>query len=148
MLIYVHRCIYVINVVPFISISAKSAEETVEYAGCISAEGLAKPPNQFPGYDIKSFDSEASVLGLWVIWSTSSSQLIPGPLWTEMVVLVSVQFVNQIEICNNFLNLKPLKWLIYLIYLSRSIHIYLSFFISTYLHISVCCIYLFQSVDR
>ena len=36
----------------------------VEYTSSISAEG-ARLPNEYPGYDIKPSDSEASALEIW-----------------------------------------------------------------------------------
>ena len=49
----------------------------VEYADCISAEGVRSLPNECPGYDT---DGETSVLKLWWMWSTTLWPLFSGPL--------------------------------------------------------------------
>ena len=56
-------------------------------------------PNKYPGYDIKQSDGEASVmLELWGVQSTLSLQLLPGPLWPEVVPLDRVLSMGQIEL--------------------------------------------------
>ena len=49
--------------------------------------GEVRRPNEFPRYDTKLSDGEASVmLELWGMQSTSSLLSLPGPLWSRMVV--------------------------------------------------------------
>ena len=55
----------------------------------------------------KLSDSEAPVLKLWRMWSTPSLPLLLVQLWPRVVVPTRVPSMGQIEICNNFLNLKP-----------------------------------------
>ena len=47
---------------------------------------------------------ESCPLGMW---TTTSLPLLPGPLYLGVVVPVRVPPMDQIEICNHFLNLKP-----------------------------------------
>ena len=53
-------------------------QSAIEYTDCISDE--------YPGYDTKQSDDEASVLELLGMWRTPSLSLLPGPLWLVMVV--------------------------------------------------------------
>ena len=71
-------------------------------------------PNKFPWYDTKPTDSEAPVLELQGMWSISSLQLLPGPLWPGVVVPVRVSYMDQIEIFIHLLYLRLLcsnKWI-------------------------------------
>ena len=43
-------------------------------------------------------NGEAPVLELWVIWSTPSLPLLPGPLWPEVVISVRIPCMGQIEL--------------------------------------------------
>ena len=64
---------------------AQSAE-AVEYTDYFSAEG-SDPPNECPVYDTKQSDVEVPVmLVLWVLRSTSLLSLLPGPLWSGVVI--------------------------------------------------------------
>ena len=60
------------------------------------------PPNECPRYDARLSDSEAPVQKIWKIWSTLFLPLLPGPLWTRVVV-VPVRFpsMDQIELFNH-----------------------------------------------
>ena len=59
----------------------------VEYTDCISAEGKYSS-NEYPGYDMKQYDGEASVmLELWGMQSTPSLPSLPDPLWPGVVAL-------------------------------------------------------------
>ena len=70
----------------------------VEYADCISPEGLDSS-NEFPGYDINQYDGVASlILGLWEMRSTPSLPLLPGPLWPELVAPEMFHGIGQIEL--------------------------------------------------
>ena len=44
----------------------------IEYADCISAEGVRSPSshNEYPCYDIKPSDGEAQIFERWGMWST------------------------------------------------------------------------------
>ena len=61
----------------------------IEYANCISTEGL-DPANEYSGYDTKLSDSETPVLELWGMSSASLLPLPPGPLRPGVVVPVTV----------------------------------------------------------
>ena len=52
----------------------------------------------FPEYDIKSSDGKALALEIWGMWSTPSLPLLPGPLWSGVVVLDRVLSMGQIEL--------------------------------------------------
>ena len=68
-----------------------------EYTDYISAEGYHFL-NEYPGYDTKQPDGEASVmLELWGMWSTPSLPLLPGPLWSGVVAPDRVLSIGQIE---------------------------------------------------
>ena len=69
---------------------------TVEYTDCISIEGL-DPTNECPGYDIKPSDGEASALESSRTWSNPSFPLLPGRLWSGVVVPDRVIFMGEIE---------------------------------------------------
>ena len=58
--------------------------------------------NECPGYDTKQSVGEVPVRELWVMVSTPSLPLIPGPLSTGVVVPVRVQSMGQIELFNYF----------------------------------------------
>ena len=53
---------------------------------------------------------EAPATELCGMGSTFSLPVLPGPLWSGMVVFVRVPSISQIGICNYFLNLKLLNW--------------------------------------
>ena len=58
----------------------------VEYTDCKSADGLAPPPNECPGYETKQSDAEVpAVLELWGMRSTPSLPSLPVPLWPRVV---------------------------------------------------------------
>ena len=61
------------------------------------------PLNKCPGYDTRPSDSEALVLKLWRMWSTSSLPLLPDRLWLKVIVPVSVLSIGQIELFNHLL---------------------------------------------
>ena len=44
---------------------------------------------------------EASVLGIWGLWSNISCLLLSGPLWPRVVVPVRVSSTGQIELSDN-----------------------------------------------
>ena len=46
-------------------------------SGCISAEGVKPPANEF--YDTKQTDGKAPALEIWRIQNTSSLLLLPNP---------------------------------------------------------------------
>ena len=76
---------------------AKSAG-TVEYIDCIAAEGQDFP-NECPRYDTKQSDSEVPVmLELWVMQSTPSLPLLPGPLRPGLIAPDRVLSMSQIEL--------------------------------------------------
>ena len=55
--------------------------------------------NEYPGYDIKQYDSEASVmLELRGMRISPSFQLLPGPLWPGVVAPDRVLSIIQIEL--------------------------------------------------
>ena len=57
----------------------------VDYTNCFSAEGYDFH-NDFPEYDTKQSDDEASVmLELWGMQSITSLPSLPGPLWLRVV---------------------------------------------------------------
>ena len=56
--------------------------------------------NECPGYDTKPYDGEASVLEPWRILSTPSLWLLPGPLWSRVVVAVRLPSMGQVELLN------------------------------------------------
>ena len=56
-------------------------------------------------YDSKLSDSETPVLTFWVMWSTPSLPLLPGPLWPGVVVPVIISSMSQIELFNHFLRI-------------------------------------------
>ena len=47
--------------------------------------GKTPSPYEYPGYDIKPSDGEASALEIWGMWITTSLSLLPGPLWPRAV---------------------------------------------------------------
>ena len=93
----------------------------VEYADCISAEGLRPPipfspfgwscrihwlllwrgvrppPNECHRYDIKSSDGETLALDIWGMWSTPSLSSFPGPLWLRVLAPDRALSMGQIE---------------------------------------------------
>ena len=69
----------------------------VEYADCISTEGLDPTTNACYGYDIKQFDGKAPALELRRMWSTSSLPLLPGPLLPGVVAPNWILSMGQIE---------------------------------------------------
>ena len=54
-------------------------------------------------------DSEAPVLEIWRVWCTSSL-LLPGPLWPELLVALRVPSMVQIELFKNYSNLISYTW--------------------------------------
>ena len=54
-------------------------------------------------YDIKLSDGEAEVLEFWTTWSNPSLLLLPGPLWSEVVVPDRVPSMSQIELFNDLI---------------------------------------------
>ena len=42
---------------------------------------------------------------IWWVWNTPSLSLLPGPLWSKMVVRVRVQSMSQVDLFKNFLHL-------------------------------------------
>ena len=83
--------------------------ETTEYTDWMSAEGLDSP-NEYPGYDTKQSEGEASVtLELWGTQSTSLLPLHPGPLWLGVVAPNRVLSMGQIEL-NWVLKLNWIVW--------------------------------------
>ena len=109
-------CLNIDHISNFFSLTKAQSAGVVEFADCISAEVLAPALNECPGYDTESFDGEAQVLELWGIWDTPSMPLFPSQLWTRVVIPVRVQSMDQIELFNYLLDLKPFncvqKWLI------------------------------------
>ena len=80
------------------NIQAKSAG-IVEYTDCVSAEGLRLPTNECPRYDARESDGETPVmLELWVIRSTPSLPLLPGPLWRGVVAPESSYLLGETEL--------------------------------------------------
>ena len=63
--------------------------------------------NKCPGYDPKPSDGEAPVLKLWGMWSAPSLPLLPGPFWLGVAGPVMVLSMDQIELFNYLLYLKP-----------------------------------------
>ena len=63
--------------------------------------------NECSEYDTKQSDGQAPVLELWRMWSTPSLPLFSGPLWPGVVALVCVLSMDQIELFNLLLYLKP-----------------------------------------
>ena len=69
---------------------------------CKSAEGY--PTSCVLGMTLSHL---SGVLELCRMWSTSSLQLLPGPLWPRVVVPVRVTSIGQIELFNHSQYLKP-----------------------------------------
>ena len=65
--------------------------------------------NVCPKYNTKPSDGEAAVLELWEMWRTPSLALLPGPLWTWVLVPVTVPDMSQIELFNHQQYLKLFK---------------------------------------
>ena len=86
----------------------------VEYTDWISAEEWDSIAKEYPGYDTKLSDGEALVLDLRGKWNNHSLPLLPGPLWTRVVVPVRVASMGQLELFKHFLYLKSFncanKW--------------------------------------
>ena len=58
-------------------------------------------PRQYPGYDSKQFDGEASVIiELWGLLSTPLLPSLPGHLHPRAVVPVRVLCMGQLELSN------------------------------------------------
>ena len=64
----------------------------------------SKPLHEYPGYEPKPSDGEASVLEL------CATQLISGPLKPKLVVSVGVPSMGQIELFNHLLYVKPFNY--------------------------------------
>ena len=80
-------------------IEAQSAA-AVEYADCISAEGLDYHPNKCSWYNIKL--NQMVKLQSWSlgIWSTPPLLLLPATLCSGVIVSVRVLCMGQIELFN------------------------------------------------
>ena len=58
-----------------------------------------RPPNEYPGYDIKQSNGEGPVkLEFWEMRSTPSLPLLPCPLWLGVVALERLLPMGQIEL--------------------------------------------------
>ena len=66
------------------------------------------PHDECPDYNMNPFDSEASVLEFWGMWSTHPLPLLPGPLWLWVLVHVRVPFMGQIKLLNYFVLCKQM----------------------------------------
>ena len=52
----------------------------------LNNRGVGPPPNECPGYNTKQSHGKVPVmLELWVMWSTPSLPLLPGPFWSGVV---------------------------------------------------------------
>ena len=54
------------------------------------------------GY-LTTFDGEDSVLEIWEAWKTPPLPLLPGQLWSEMVVPVKLPSMGQINLFKDYL---------------------------------------------
>ena len=52
----------------------------------------------------------ASILELWGMWNNPSLTLLPGPLWPIVLIPIKVPSMDQTELFNHLLNLKPFNW--------------------------------------
>ena len=77
---------------------ASQSAGAIEYTDCSSRRGVWRPqPNECLGYNAKQSDGEVSVLELWRMPSTL---LLPGQLWSGVVVPVRVPSMDPIEMFN------------------------------------------------
>ena len=77
----------------FLVIRTQSAG-AAEYTNCISAEGQDSP-NEYPGYDIKQSDNEATVmLKLWGMWSTPSLLSLPVLLFGSFLSMGQIELFD------------------------------------------------------
>ena len=64
-----------------------------------SARAVEYTPMSILVYDAKQYDGEVPVmLGLWGMWSTPSSPLLPGPLWPGVVAPDRTLSMGKIEL--------------------------------------------------
>ena len=76
----------------------------------VSSAKAKKPPLKRCVFGMmlnRSFDGEAPVLEIWVVWSTPSLPLLPGPL--RFGVLVPIGQFDLFKNCSYFLNCEEKK---------------------------------------
>ena len=73
-------------------------EQTSHITTVSSAEGV-RPSKECPRYDWTASDSEAPNQDLWGVWSIHSLPLLPGSLWSRVVV----PSIGQIDQLRNYL---------------------------------------------
>ena len=81
--------------------------QAVKYTLTASLQKSKVPSNKCPWYNTKSSDGEAPVLERWRMLCISPFPLLPGPLLTRVVIPKRVLSLDQIELFNNLLDLKP-----------------------------------------
>ena len=70
----------------------------VEYSEGIAAVGVRPLPQRMSWSDIKESDGDVPALEIWGMRSTSSTPLLPGPLWPGVLVPDRRLSMGQIEL--------------------------------------------------